>query len=166
MNNNKMTDVSPWIALEAADELIKKFVSEGTFERNELKKSSRKFANGKDKADGYLVRVLAVSGKHPELEMVATAKRGRKATKPVEEKPIKKVEEVRPITKATFLRDIQMIDGKYKKLYSNDNDTLFIIDFDGERTSFDNITEATITFYGSTEEAKKHFWKHVVANAS
>lgn len=161
-----MTDVSPWITLEAADELIKKFVSEGTFERNELKKSSRKFANGKDKTDGYLVRVLAVSGKHPELEMVATAKRGRKSTKPVKEKPVKKAEEVRPVTKATFLRDIQMIDGKYKKLYSNDNDTLFVIDFDGERTSFDNITEATITFYGSTEEAKKHFWKHAVAKAS
>ena len=36
--------------------------------KKQLKKSSPRFANGKDKTDGYEVRVIAVSGIHPELE--------------------------------------------------------------------------------------------------
>lgn len=159
-----MTDVSAWISTADATKLIEKFINEGTYTKNELKKSSCKFANGKDKSEGYLCRVLAVAGKHPELEMVATAKRGRKATKPAsEKKTTRKTKAVEVSNKMEFVDIIKTSDGVMKKLYSNSNDTKFDIVIDGKVVAtFASATEAAIAFYGK-DEAPKKFWSSAVA---
>lgn len=60
--------ISGWMKSEVATDWIKSLITEGTFQKGQIKKGSPRFANKKDKTDGYEVRVVAVSGLHTELE--------------------------------------------------------------------------------------------------
>lgn len=60
--------ISEWMRVDQANDWMQCLITEGTYTKKQLKKSSPRFANGKDKTDGYEVRVIAVSGIHPELE--------------------------------------------------------------------------------------------------
>lgn len=60
--------ISGWLKSDVATDLIAQYVAEGTYNKKQIKKGSPRFANGKDKTDGYEVRIIAVSGIHPELE--------------------------------------------------------------------------------------------------
>jgi hypothetical protein len=60
--------ISEWMVPSQATDWIKSLITEGSYKKGEIKKSSPRFANGKDKADGYEVRVIAVAGIKPELE--------------------------------------------------------------------------------------------------
>lgn len=61
--------LTDWVDVKAANELIKKMIADGKYKKDEIKKSSNKFKNGKNKADGYVTRVTVVPGIHPELEV-------------------------------------------------------------------------------------------------
>lgn len=66
MNKAYLTD---WTEIENANKLIKQMIDNGTYKKEQIKKSSNKFKNGKDKKDGYLTRVEVIPGIHPELEV-------------------------------------------------------------------------------------------------
>jgi hypothetical protein len=60
--------ISEWMVPSQATDWISSLITEGSYKKGEIKKSSPRFANGKDKTDGYEVRVIAVAGIKPELE--------------------------------------------------------------------------------------------------
>lgn len=62
-------DLTTWIPVDKAKAMIQELIDNGTYESNQIKKSSNLFANKKNKADGYVCRVLAIKGIHPELEL-------------------------------------------------------------------------------------------------
>lgn len=66
MDKAYLTD---WTDVAIANELIAKMIKDGTYKKNQIKKSSNKFKNGKDKKDGYVTRVEVIPGLHPELEV-------------------------------------------------------------------------------------------------
>lgn len=74
MDKAYLTD---WVDVADANELIKKMIDNGTYKKFQIKKSSNKFKNGKDKKDGYVTRVEVIPGVHPELE-VEIKYRGKK----------------------------------------------------------------------------------------
>lgn len=76
-------DLTTWIPVDEAKAMIKRLIEEGKYNKTQIKKSSNLFANRKDKTDGYICRVLAIAGIHPELEI----KKEKKASK----KPVVKV---------------------------------------------------------------------------
>lgn len=60
--------ISDWMKADIATDWIQSLITEGSYKKGQIKKGSPRFANKKDKSDGYEVRVIAVSGIHPELE--------------------------------------------------------------------------------------------------
>lgn len=60
--------VSLWIAPEEARAIMAKLILDGTYKKDQVKLSNYRLANGKNKDDGYIVRVIAIKGIHPELE--------------------------------------------------------------------------------------------------
>lgn len=87
MNTNmtKIAYITAWIPTAEATEVIKSLIADGTFEKGQIKKSSYRFTNSKDKSQGYICRVVAEAGVHPEME-VGSLKRGRKAKHEVVDK--------------------------------------------------------------------------------
>lgn len=84
---DKFVDLSTWIPVAEAKAMIARLIEQGVYTREQIKKSSNLFANKKDKSDGYVCRVLAISGLHPELEL-------KKETKAKKTKAPKKVVQV------------------------------------------------------------------------
>lgn len=60
--------ISEWMVPSQATDWISSLITEGSYKKGQIKKGSPRFANGKDKTDGYEVRVIAVAGIKPELE--------------------------------------------------------------------------------------------------
>lgn len=81
MDKAYLTD---WTDVARANKLIAEMIEQGLYKKNQIKKSSNKFKNGKDKKDGYVTRVEVIPGIHPELE-VEIKYRGKK-TKAVDTK--------------------------------------------------------------------------------
>lgn len=67
--------VTGWMKSEVATDLIAQYIKEGTYTKEQIKKSSPRFANKKDKSEGYETRVIAVAGIHPELEQMVVGYR-------------------------------------------------------------------------------------------
>lgn len=67
--------ISQWMRADVAADWIQSLITEGSYKKGQIKKGSPRFANGKDKTDGYEVRVIAVSGIHPELEQAVVGYR-------------------------------------------------------------------------------------------
>lgn len=80
-NNTKSLEVTEWAYItgwmksEVATDFIAQSITEGSYKKGQIKKGSPRFANGKDKTEGYEVRVVAVSGIHPELEQAVVGYR-------------------------------------------------------------------------------------------
>lgn len=80
-NNTKSIEVTEWAYItgwmksEVATDFIAQAITEGSYKKGQIKKGSPRFANGKDKTEGYEVRVVAVSGIHPELEQAVVGYR-------------------------------------------------------------------------------------------
>lgn len=66
---SNFADLTTWIPVNEAKAMIQELIDNGTYEVDQIKKSSNLFANKKNKADGYVCRVLAIKGIHPELEL-------------------------------------------------------------------------------------------------
>lgn len=69
--------ITGWMKSEVATDLIAQYVAEGTYTKKQIKKCSPRFANKKDKTDGYEVRIIAVTGIHPELEQAVVGYRAQ-----------------------------------------------------------------------------------------
>lgn len=74
-------DLTNWIPVDEAKAMIKDLIEQGKYEKHQIKKSSNLFANRKDKSDGYICRVLAEAGIHPELEIQKPEKKTKRAKK-------------------------------------------------------------------------------------
>lgn len=85
-------DHTSWIPVAEAKVIIDEFIKNGTYLKEQIKKSSNLFANRKNKDDGYICRVLVMEGIHPELELPKTelpkkakrVKKSKSAPTPVE----------------------------------------------------------------------------------
>lgn len=74
--------ISDWMSTAQAKEMMNDLVGREIFTKKQIKKSGYLFANGKDKSDGYICRVLAVTGIHPEMELGFRQPRGKHVRKP------------------------------------------------------------------------------------
>lgn len=74
-------DLTNWIPVDEAKAMIKDLIEQGKYEKHQIKKSSNLFANRKDKSEGYICRVLAEAGIHPELEIQKAEKKTKRAKK-------------------------------------------------------------------------------------
>ena len=75
--------ISDWMTTAQAKEMMNDLVGREIFTKKQIKKSGYLFANGKDKSDGYICRVLAVTGIHPEMERGFRQPRGKHVRKNV-----------------------------------------------------------------------------------
>ena len=75
-NNTTMVDISGWIKVQDARAKMKELIDNGTYAKDQIRLSSQRFANKKDKADGYEAKVLVIPGIHPELETGLTYSHG------------------------------------------------------------------------------------------
>ena len=114
-------DITTWIPVDEAKAKIAELIENGTYTKGQIKKSSNLFTNKKDKSDGYVCRVLAEAGIHPELELKKEPKKTKKVTK-------KKVE-------ATEAVATQPVDNRRYVVIAEpieDNEGLFLIDQGGK----------------------------------
>lgn len=135
-------DLTTWIPVNDAKKMIKELIEQGKYEKHQIKKSSNLFANRKDKTDGYICRVLAEAGIHPELEIKKEekkTKRVKKTEERTEETPTTSVDNRRYVAKAEpvgnnkglflieqggkFWVELQTIGSNEKEVLSNTVDT-------------------------------------------
>ncbi|MBR2506525.1 MAG: hypothetical protein IKB70_06340 [Bacilli bacterium] len=135
-------DLTTWIPVDDAKKMIKELIEQGKYEKHQIKKSSNLFANRKDKTDGYICRVLAEAGIHPELEIKKEekkTKRVKKTEERAEETPTTSVDNRRYVAKAEpvgnnkglflieqggkFWVELQTIGSNEKEVLSNTVDT-------------------------------------------
>ena len=76
--------ISDWLTTAQAKDIMNDLIGREVFTKKQVKKSGYLFANGKDKTDGYICRVLAVTGIHPEMERGFRQPRGKHARKGTE----------------------------------------------------------------------------------
>ena len=114
-------DITTWIPVDEAKAKIAELIENGTYTKGQIKKSSNLFANKKDKSDGYVCRVLAEAGIHPELEL----KKEPKKTKKVAKKKVEAIEAVatQPVDNRRYVVIAEPIE---------DNEGLFLIDQGGK----------------------------------
>lgn len=161
VNNNNSANLTSWIPVAEAAEMIKSLLADGTYAKGEIKKSSCKWADSSDHSKGYLCRVIALKGLHPELEIDGgIAKRGRKSSKPVAARvealasnpvPVEEPKVSRP--KSRYTVDVVLEDGKYRQLQALEDDSAWFVveDMSGEKveTSFGPDAAAALrAFYG------------------
>lgn len=91
---SKNTPITDWIRPEEAKDYINKAISKGEYKKGQIKQSSRKFKNGKDKTDGYLVRVMLVAD-----AVIEEQSSEGKVEEPKTENGLKPIE---PVTDAKF----------------------------------------------------------------
>lgn len=103
--------ISDWMTTAQAKEMMNDLVGREIFTKKQIKKSGYLFANGKDKSDGYICRVLAMTGICPEMERGFRQPRGKYARKnkaavsiPVE---VIAAEKDEPIVKEVMLYVVQ-----------------------------------------------------------
>lgn len=114
-------DITTWIPVDEAKAKIKEMIETGIYQKEQIKKSSNLFANRKDKSEGYVCRVLAEAGIHPELELKKEPKKTKKAT-------TKKVEAAEAVA-------TQPVDNRRYVVIAEpigDNEGLFLIDQGGK----------------------------------
>jgi hypothetical protein len=75
--------ISDWVTTSQAKDIMNDLIGREIFTKKQVKKSGYLFANGKDKTDGYICRVLAVTGIHPEMERGFRQPRGKHIRKGV-----------------------------------------------------------------------------------
>lgn len=71
--------ITQWVSLEEATQVINKHVADGTYTKKQIRKSSYRYVDPKDRSKGYQCRVLVEAGVHPELELPDLPKGRKKA---------------------------------------------------------------------------------------
>ena len=144
-------DITTWIPVDEAKAKIAELIENGSYQKHQIKKSSNLFANKKDKSDGYVCRVLAEAGIHPELELKKEPKKTKKVTK-------KKVE-------ATEAVATQPVDNRRYVVIAEpieDNEGLFLIDQGGkfwvEHQQIGSNEKKIVSPVVDTEEDARMLW--------
>lgn len=113
--------ITNWIKKEEAQAKVKELIANGTYAKGQIKLSSYRWADLKDHSKGYVARIHAIAGIHPELELGLTGKR-KKAQKTeaelVEEVPIEEVKFTK--TKIQFYGCLQ--DGEHVQVIEVETD--------------------------------------------
>lgn len=107
---NKFVDHTRWIPVDEAKAIIAKFIADGVYTKEQIKKSSNLFANRKDKTDGYVARVLVLQGIHPELEIAKEPKKN-KVEKVKKVKEEKQGDEYNPYSDRRQIVDAESLGG-------------------------------------------------------
>ena len=113
-------DLTTWIPVDEAKAMIKNLIEQGKYQKHQIKKSSNLFANRKDKSEGYICRVLAEAGIHPELEI---------------QKPGKKTKQVKETAGASQTTQEALVDNRRYVVQAEpigENHGLFLIDQGGK----------------------------------
>lgn len=119
-------DMTSWIPVDEAKAKIAELIENGTFTKEQIKKSSNLFANRKDKSDGYICRVLIEEGIHPELEMSKKEKKTKAKSKKTEKAEAAETQAVASDNRR-YVVNAQLIDKE------DDKDVgLFLIDQGGK----------------------------------
>lgn len=98
--------ISDWVTLADAKQMMNDLIGREIYTKEQLKKSSTIFANGKDKSDGYLYRVMAIEGIHPDMERGSQKRRVKRET--VESTPRYAP---KPGEKAILIKELVVEDG-------------------------------------------------------
>jgi hypothetical protein len=106
MNDMTFAIISDWVTTAQAKEIMNELIGREVFTKKQIKKSGYLFANGKDKSDGYICRVLAMTGIHPEMERGFRQPRGKHSRKNKTVAPVP-VEKYEPIVKEVMLYVVQ-----------------------------------------------------------
>lgn len=106
--------ISDWVTTAQAKDIMNDLIGRELFTKKQVKKSGYLFANGKDKTDGYICRVLAVTGIHPEMERGFRQPRGKHLRKnaktKVAEVPVEIEAPKKPVVKEVKLFVVQSDD--------------------------------------------------------
>lgn len=143
-------DLTTWIPVDKAKAMIKDLIEQGKYEKHQIKKSSNLFANRKDKSEGYICRVLAEAGIHPELEI----KKEKKTTKKVKKaQAVAQVVEDKPVDNRRYVVQAEPIGEK---------EGLFLIDQGGkfwvEHQEIGSNEKKVVSPVVDTEEDARLLW--------
>lgn len=113
-NNATMVDISGWLPVPEARAKMKEMIANGSYTKDQIRLSSQRFANKKDKTDGYEAKVLVIPDIHPELETGLTYSHG---TPKVVNKRVKdQIKNKLPLDKIKLNGNIKVGDNKYQIL--------------------------------------------------
>lgn len=107
-------DLTTWIPVDKAKAMIQELIDNGTYKSDEIKKSSNIFADKNLKAaGGYLSRVLAIKGIHPELELPEKPKKTKSPkTKKTKAKTVQAVN-TEPVDTRRYVMTAELIDENH-----------------------------------------------------
>lgn len=105
-------DLTTWIPVDKAKAMIQELIDNGTYEVDQIKKSSNLFANKKNKADGYVCRVLAIKGIHPELELPEKPKKTKSPKAKKTKAKTVQVVNTEPVDTRRYVMTAELIDEK------------------------------------------------------
>lgn len=114
-SNCNMVDISGWIPVQEARARMAELIKNKTYTQKQIRVSSQRFANKKDKSQGYEAKVLVEPGIHPELESGLTYSHGTPRLVNNEVKTAIK-EKKKPLPKINFNVAITIDDEKYQIL--------------------------------------------------
>lgn len=148
-------DLTTWIPVDEAKAMIKDLIEQGKYQKHQIKKSSNLFANRKDKSEGYICRVLAEAGIHPELEIQKPEKK-TKRTKKAAAAP-QAVQEA-PIDNRRYVVQAEPI---------GENQGLFLIDQGGkfwlEKQTIGSNEKEMLGAVVTTEAEARTLWNYWIA---
>ena len=143
-------DMTSWIPVDEAKAKIAELIENGTYTKEQIKKSSNVFANRKNKDDGYICRVMVEAGIHPELEL----KKEKKAPKKVKKVAAPaQVVEAQPVDNRRYVVVAEPI---------GENEGLFLIDQGGkfwvEHQQIGSNEKKIVSPVVDTEEDARLLW--------
>lgn len=148
-------DLTAWIPVDEAKAMIKDLIEQGKYQKHQIKKSSNLFANRKDKSEGYICRVLAEAGIHPELEIQKLERKTKQAKKAVAAPQV--AQEV-PIDNRRYVVQAEPI---------GENQGLFLIDQGGkfwlEKQTIGSNEKEMIGTVVTTEAEARTLWNYWIA---
>lgn len=148
-------DLTDWIPVDDAKAMIKDLIEQGKYEKHQIKKSSNLFANRKDKSEGYICRVLAEAGIHPELEIQKPEKVTKRAKKAA---VIAQVAQDAPVDNRRYVVQAEPIGEK---------EGLFLIDQGGkfwlEKQTIGSNEKEVIGAVVTTEAEARSLWNFWIA---
>lgn len=143
-------DMTSWIPVDEAKAKIAELIENGTYTKEQIKKSSNVFANRKNKDDGYICRVMVEAGIHPELELKKekkTPKKVKKGAAPAQ------VTESQPVDNRRYVVVAEPI---------GENEGLFLIDQGGkfwvEHQQIGSNEKKIVSPVVDTEEDARLLW--------
>lgn len=148
-------DLTDWIPVDDAKAMIKDLIEQGKYEKHQIKKSSNLFANRKDKSEGYICRVLAEAGIHPELEIQKPEKPAKRTKKAA---VIAQVAQDAPVDNRRYVVQAEPI---------GENQGLFLIDQGGkfwlEKQKIGSNEKEVIGAVVTTEAEARSLWNFWIA---